>query len=102
MCAELGFLPDQYLDLTLKEIFRAYNGLQIREARSWEQTRQLMYTVACLANEKNKDINIYEMLPLITDPTETEMEQMRQQREDQLRMDVKNIMEFYKSKGYLS
>lgn len=98
----MGLLPDQYLDLTMKEILRAYKGFQTRQSRDWERFRQLIYMVSCLANDKNKRIDIYDMLPLSTDPTEEERKQMQEEKNQQLREEAKEIFAYYKSKGFLN
>lgn len=98
MCAEMNYLPDQADDLTVGEILRYYRGCQLRRAHSWEETRELMFLIyKALGSKGAKDV--YEFLPLMTDPTEEEKLQMKKEKEEELKTDFNNILSYWQSKG---
>lgn len=98
MCAEMNYLPDEADDLTVGEIKRYYRGWQVRQSRSWEQTRELMFLIyRALGSKGTKDV--YEFLPLMTDPTDAERAEMKAEKEKQLIEEGNNILNYWQSKG---
>lgn len=98
MCAEMNYLPDEANDLTVGEIMRYYRGGQVRQSRSWEQTRELMFLIyRALGSKGTKDV--YDFLPLMTDPTETERAEMKAEKEEELKKTFYDIINFWQSKG---
>ena len=99
MCAEMNYLPDQADDLTVGEIQKYYRGYQMRQARSWEETREFMFMVyRALGSKGAKDV--YEFLPLMTDPTEEERRVMKEERAKEAIEQYNNIINYWQSKGF--
>lgn len=83
--------------MTPGEVFRYYRGYQIRDAKEWEKIRFLAWFVIRPHDSKNSLPTPYDIMPLITDPSEDEIKGMRSSEADE----AKRIIEEYKRRGLI-
>lgn len=84
-------MPDQFYNLTFYEYRCILAGHIFRNAKAWEHTRMISYTLYCV--NSTKKVKIDEYMPLITDPikhvkviTQEDKQKLLQMSEDRLRM----------------
>lgn len=100
ICAELGLLPREYYDLTISEIENAYWGYQIRQAKEWERARFMAWMGSLPYRDSKKPYTQYDVMELMTDPTEEELKEVAVQKQLEYDMQVEKMYEYYKSLGY--
>jgi len=98
--AELNILPNEFYDLTLSEIENYYYAYQIRQSKEWEKTRFLAYISSIPYRDKNKPFTQYDLLELMTDPTDEEKKEMAEEQRKENDKAIAAIFEHYKSQGY--
>lgn len=73
-CLMAGITPGEFWDLCFEETLLLINGYYDRVNAEWQQTRLIVYTIACTVTEPDKRQHIFDFLPLKGDPTPEERE----------------------------
>lgn len=99
---ELGMSYLDYARTTWGQFVRKVEGHQRREAKTWEHTRFLSY-IQYLANTPEKERKeIYEFLPLSTDPSEKDRERVKQKEQKKEERKALRLIKHYQKQGFLS
>jgi hypothetical protein len=100
MCAEAGLTPAEFLDMTITEIARHWNGYTLRNARQWEIARMEMYVGALPYMKVGERPELYDFLPLSTDPTKEERAIMKEKAFAKQRAEIEEVFKYYESLGF--
>lgn len=95
-------MSDVYFELTITEILRLWNGYQKRETEAWRRTRWLGLKVIEPYLDKNKNINVFDLLPLPGDPTKQEMEEAQKEQARKNKEYRDNLVEHYIKLGIMT
>lgn len=68
-CLMAGCTPGEFWGMSFGETLLMINGYYDRVNAEWQQTRLIVYTIACTVTEADKRQDIFDFLPLKGDPT---------------------------------
>lgn len=89
----------EYARITWKNFLLKMEGHFDRQARQWEHTRIIAYTIYCTSADKKEDM--FEWMPLAHDPTPAQRQRMRKKQDSAEMREAKKLVDLYKKSGYL-
>lgn len=93
----MNLLPDVMFDLTLGEILRYYRNYQIRQSKDWEKHRFVAWFGSLPYRNKSDSSTPYDIIQLMTDPSEEEINEIKQSEEKE----AMDIIAQYKEQGLI-